>query len=242
MNEKKNKILAESLENLLQLQIIDKELDEANYYSEKIPQTIKLKRENLSSKEKEIEDLNNKLEELRKKRRDLEWEHEDCDRKLKRAQDLLMKVKSNKEYIALQTEIAISKDRLSDVQENEIKLMMEIEDIENAINKLDSEFKELSKKTEEEIASLEKDLEYWMNLQTNIGEKKKQLTAKISPEYLKEYNRIRKKHLKNAIVTVTNNACGGCFGTIPAKKIQELFECNSLITCQMCGRILVLKD
>ena len=62
----------------------------------------------------------------------------------------------------------------------------------------------------------------------------------IDERLLAAYNRIR-TNVRNglAVVTVTRDACGGCFNRIPPQRQVDIRQGKKLIVCEYCGRILV---
>ena len=62
----------------------------------------------------------------------------------------------------------------------------------------------------------------------------------IDERLLTAYNRIRSNvHNGLAVVTVTRDACGGCFNRIPPQRQVDIRQGKKLIVCEYCGRILV---
>jgi predicted nucleic acid-binding Zn-ribbon protein len=64
----------------------------------------------------------------------------------------------------------------------------------------------------------------------------------IAKTDLAVYQRIRKARKGKAVVSVSRNACGGCFARVPPQKILELRRNDRIFTCEHCGRILVSDD
>ena len=64
----------------------------------------------------------------------------------------------------------------------------------------------------------------------------------IDERLLAAYNRIR-SNVRNglAVVTVTRDACGGCFNRIPPQRQADIRQGKKLIVCEYCGRILVAE-
>ena len=62
----------------------------------------------------------------------------------------------------------------------------------------------------------------------------------IDERLLAAYNRIR-SNVRNglAVVTVTRDACGGCFNRIPPQRQADIRQGKRFIVCEYCGRILV---
>ena len=62
----------------------------------------------------------------------------------------------------------------------------------------------------------------------------------IDERLLVAYNRIRSNvHNGLAVVTITRDACGGCFNRIPPQRQADIRQGKKLIVCEYCGRILV---
>jgi predicted nucleic acid-binding Zn-ribbon protein len=62
----------------------------------------------------------------------------------------------------------------------------------------------------------------------------------IDERLLSAYNRIR-SNVRNglAVVTITRDACGGCFNRIPPQRQVDIRQGKKLIVCEYCGRVLV---
>ena len=67
--------------------------------------------------------------------------------------------------------------------------------------------------------------------------------VKIAERLLTAYNRIRRS-VRNglAVVTVTRDACGGCYNRIPPQRQVDVRQGKKLIVCEYCGRILVADN
>lgn len=65
----------------------------------------------------------------------------------------------------------------------------------------------------------------------------------IDERLLAAYDRIR-SNVRNglAVVTVTRDACGGCFNRIPSQRQVDIRQGKKLIVCEYCGRILVADN
>ena len=72
--------------------------------------------------------------------------------------------------------------------------------------------------------------------------KAEQAKQPIDERLLAAYNRIR-SNVRNglAVVTVTRDACGGCFNRIPPQRQVDIRQGKKLIVCEYCGRILVAE-
>ena len=93
------------------------------------------------------------------------------------------------------------------------------------------------KAKKEELDSIEAETAQQVADLTAQAEKAKQ---PIDERLLVAYNRIRSNvHNGLAVVTVTRDACGGCFNRIPPQRQVDIRQGKKLIVCEYCGRILV---
>ena len=149
-------------------------------------------------------------------------------------------VKNNREYESISREIEYQEleqqAAAKKIRENEALI---------------SEKKQLIEETQKTMAARESDLvEKKKELDTIVEE-----TAKEEEELLKErenlvgqidermmvaYTKVRANaHNKLAVVTVSRDACGGCFNKIPPQRRLDIEESKKIIVCEYCGRILV---
>ena len=66
------------------------------------------------------------------------------------------------------------------------------------------------------------------------------LVGQIDERMMVAYTKVRANaHNKLAVVTVSRDACGGCFNKIPPQRRLDIEESKKIIVCEYCGRILV---
>ena len=131
------------LELLISLQKIDKEIKIFNQQKEKIPEEIERERQVFEKINSEINQLNGKIEQAKKERRSKELETQSTTDLLNNTKEKLPNVKTNKEYSAVVQEIENSKSKIDSLEEEEIKLMENIEECQK-------EYEQKLKEKEEE--------------------------------------------------------------------------------------------
>ena len=149
-------------------------------------------------------------------------------------------VKNNREYESITKEIEYQ-DLEQQVAAKKIR--------ENEA--LMSEKKEVVEEAQKELALRESDLvEKKKELDTIVEETAKEeeallkeresLVGQIDERMMVAYTKVRANaHNKLAVVTVTRDACGGCFNKIPPQRRLDIEESKKIIVCEYCGRILV---
>lgn len=63
------------------------------------------------------------------------------------------------------------------------------------------------------------------------------IAAQLSPDLLKRYNTIKKKH-PNPVARVSDNRCSGCGMSLPMNTIKKFASGSAIIECENCARIL----
>ena len=114
--------------------------------------------------------------------------------------------------------------------------------IDNHKKQLDEIQKRLDSK-EKDLEIKKKELD---NIIQDTEKEEKELTAKakemeeeVEDRFLQAFTRIRKSYKNGlAVVKVSRNACGGCFGFIPAQTQSEIRKKKKINTCEHCGRII----
>ena len=235
--------MKESLLKLLELQEIDKKIDDLRRSQTEYPGEITRLQQKLESAEKQLEETQGRAKELDKNRRFLERELETVNLDLKKHQDRLYEVKTNKEYDALQHEIEAMKSRIED---HETAILESIETSEDLKAKL-SEDAVLYKEVEKERRSRIKELTSQLNsVEENVKareEKRATLEVHVDRRPLSVYTRIRKVVRGGvAVVSVEKASCGGCFRKLSPQTRVEVRRQDQVIRCENCGRILVWKE
>jgi hypothetical protein len=232
-----------SLYSLLGLQEIDKEINTLERSKELFPTEIGRLNGELGSARGRIEETEKHAGELDSNRRLMEGELDTINQDLKKHQDRLYEVKSNREYDALQLEIETLGARKD---EHETGILRSIEDHEDLSAKLKEDKdafsdreKEILKRIKELTAALdsvEGDVQTWQR-------KRKNFEKKIDKPVLSTYNRIRKTVKGGvAVVEIKKGSCGGCFRKLSPQLLLEARKINRVMRCENCGRIKVWRE
>jgi len=151
----------------------------------------------------------------------------------------LTEIKNNKEYKALNSEIAYIKDKISDNESSLLELM----ELENEIKEKIATAKSVLEKAEALKKEKESDLrEQIASLDTKIEEVRTQRNdlARTLPVSLVKYYGNMIKHKQNQAVAYTREgSCGACGFVIRQQMRIELQLRRKIIYCENCGRILM---
>lgn len=233
--------MREVKQTLLKLQSLDQEIDELEGERDSIPDK-KIELENALRQETErVEALKKESLDLAKKRKEMEIELESLDDKKVRFQMQLLSVKTNREYEALQHEIADIDRQRSALEDKIIESLERGEKVAEEIKRSEEHLKRESQRIHNQQLALDQRLK---QVEDEIAIKKDErlrLTKGLDATLLKRYERIRSAKGGIAVTTVVSGACGGCFRSIPPHEMQNLKRDDRLIACEGCGRILIWK-
>jgi len=231
--------LQNTLNSLIRLQEIDLNLDNLQEERGDLPKVVNQLKEKIEKLEAKIESDKKIVTDSKVEIKKLELEVNSLSQQLKKYEDQLYQVKTNKEYDAISHETENVKSKNNE--------------FENTILELEEKIETLSKQSEEDAKTLESyKTEYEdsnAELQTKISEsseeenillQEKEIACNnLTKQQINTYNLIRKAKKGTAVAYCNGGICSGCFSFIPPQKVVEIRTMIKMFTCEACGRILV---
>ncbi|MEW6202709.1 MAG: C4-type zinc ribbon domain-containing protein, partial [bacterium] len=234
--------LYEKLGELYKLQQIDSEIINSLRtirHHERTETPIQKKYREMSEKKKEIETQSAPVKaEIRQFQDEVAAFTEKkkaCEDKLFSAgtepKELQFLQKEREQYINL---IKVREDRL-------IKLMIQMDgaeikrkDLEQRLKEIEPEYRKEQDKVEAEVKQLKERVE-------TLKQARKDFRNFEDRELLEMYQQVQREGDGVAIVSVTNEgACEGCYVEVSKNTINQLSNCDGIVTCPRCGRILYI--
>jgi len=228
-------------ELLLKLQKLDDEIDAMRSEEESIPVTKQELDEELESLKQKVQEAKDNSIEFAKKRKELEIELDSMNEEKNKFKTQLFQVKSNREYEALQHEIAALDEKGSGIEDKILGILEQAEEASAMIKQEESRLEEESAKAKTEQAQLDENLK---KLKGDIAiklDERTRLLVDADKVLIKRYERIRENKDGRAVTSVENGACGGCRRHIPPQEMQNLKRDERIIICEGCGRIIIWK-
>lgn len=225
---------------LYQLQKIDSEIDEINKVKGELPLEVQDLEDELAGLNTRIENINAEIDELNSLTRQRKREVDQAKIMIANYKEQQNNVRNNREFDAITKEI--------EYQELEIELAEKrLKEYSAAIKTKKALIDQTNELVAERDADYKAKKEELDSIEAETAQQVAELTAKaesakqpIDERLLSAYNRIRSNvHNGLAVVTVTRDACGGCFNRIPPQRQVDIRQGKKLIVCEYCGRILV---
>lgn len=234
--------IKEQTKYLIELQVIDIQIYSLNTRLNDIPVELENKNKEFEQKKAYLNELEEKMKGLLVKRKKEELELSSKEENVTKLQAQLYQIKTNKEYTAMIKQIEGLKADDSLIEDQILNMLVELDSLKIEIEKEKESLHREERKLNEEKAKLEEERKNIEQELVGFNHKRGQITPKIEPKILKNYERVLKNKNGLALVRVVNNACQGCFLNLPPQVVNEIRMYERIVTCGMCARILYDED
>jgi predicted nucleic acid-binding Zn-ribbon protein len=218
---------------------LDAELNACRTESAHLPGKIEAIDNKLNAIERALTEADAHLDAMKRERRTLEQRVQDGSEKVKKLKVQLMEIKTNKEYQAMLHEISHME---KGIDEDEEKLLIIMDELEQQGAQTGSFRKQ--KEDEKRTLVLEKSehqkrLDHLREKMKRLEGEKPKVLVELDPQLRRRYDRILSKLHDFAVTHIESEICQGCHTRIPPQTALEVRKNDQVITCQVCGRILV---
>lgn len=239
---KKELSIADKLDALFELQLIDSEIDKIRTVRGELPLEVQDLEDEVAGLQTRILNLEEEVTQLETEVSDRKNATKDSETAIAKYKEQQNNVRNNREYESLAKEIEFQEleIKLHEKKSKEAKFKIESkqEVLDEAKTQLELRSSDLeTKKSELDAIISETQVDEDKLLKSSDNAKKN-----IEERLLFAYDRLR-TNAKNglAVVPVNRDACGGCFNKIPAQRQLDIETKKKIIVCEHCGRILVPK-
>lgn len=159
--------------------------------------------------------------------------------KIKKHKRDLDTISSKKEYDALNVEVASLEKRNSNLEDEALQLITQVEEMTAKI----PEFEQNVARTKAEHANAESEhraqLPGWQNRLDDAKKQVTELTAKLPEDWLHAFRRIESTEGPDALASLSGRACSACYTDVTAQQLAVINSGN-IQTCKNCGKFLYL--
>ncbi|MEA2101310.1 MAG: C4-type zinc ribbon domain-containing protein [Thermodesulfobacteriota bacterium] len=230
------------LDGLIELQKVELEAFTDAEALREIPHQIEEIDGIIHARGRNLEAINEEIEELNDRRVPLEAELKEDQALLDAADTRLKQIKTNKEYLALQREVDLSKKRKAVIEEQLIGIMDKIETRQADQERIKESFEEdrgILDDKKNEFETRQKELKARGK---GFDKAAAKIRKTVDPALLRRYDRIRRNKKGLAVVACEDGVCQGCHMHIPPQLYNELVRGDRLISCPVCQRILYAEE
>lgn len=230
------------LEMIARLQQVDNQLRDLEMEKGDLPMLVERMRSNIEKYEQEQVELKDRLGELAKQRRSNDGQMELLKVKQEKYNEQLFAVTTNREYDAIQNEIAANKAQVEAIETSQVALMEEEEMLSGQHDELIQRVKEVSSELSERETELGTKTEETEAEELELQHERDKLRVRIKKPLLAHYERIRAVRSGTGAAHIYAGACGACFAVIPPQRQAEIRKMEDIILCESCGVILLPEE
>jgi len=244
--------MSQYLETIVELQEALNQLGEARERLHGIPDWMRELHDEHVARSAEIQVLDETAEILGRDRRLAEAAIGDAQEKLKKYQQQINRVSTQREYGALLQEIDGAKAQITTCEEQAFSLLDKLEQTQRDLATKREDFRELDQRYAAELARWEEEkpavAQRVAELETQIAG----LKAKLPRGLFSQFERIRERHGRTALAPIRllerpgrgprEWHCGACNYRVRPQVVVEIRNSSDLVQCDSCKRILYLPE
>lgn len=234
-------ITKEQIDILIELQTIETDRYQLQKRLEAKPAKLKSLDEEIESQGSALAGDEQSLTDLKRDYRTFEADMKINAERIKKLQERLRSVKTNREYQATLKEIDDLKAKNSAIEDRALETMDRIDAVEAAVAKEKEDLSLISEEIKQDRAAIEKEMAEEQQRLSELEKKRQDTAGRLDPSLMRTYHRILGLGYAVAIAPVVQSVCQGCNMNIPPQMFNELQRFDSLKFCPFCERILYWK-
>ncbi len=222
----------------LRLQAIDRKIANLDVEIAALPKHIAEIEKKLGSHTRRLESDRAALSANNLERKKLDGDILAHQQKISKLRDQMLGAKNNEQYRAFQNEISYAEAEIRKAEDRILDRMEAAEPLDKAVKAAESSLKAEQKHVEaEKVRAREHTALSQIELAVQHAERKS-VSEQMTPSFLKEYERLRKKSKNTPIADATEGRCDLCQMSLRPQFFQDLKKGDTIMFCESCGRIL----
>jgi hypothetical protein len=241
ITSKEKRRLKDLIEDLIALQDVEIEIYKAEEGLREIPKEVSEIESIITARKKSLDSIDDEISSYEERKVPLEAELKENQAILDAADARIKRIKTNKEFLALQREIDLAKKRKADLEEQVLTLMEKMEKKMSDRQRIKQSFESDRVILDEKMDKLAAQMKELEDILSEYQGKDHHLRKIVESSLLSKYDRIKQSKKGLAVVECNDGVCRGCNMHIPPQLFNELIRGDKMITCPACQRILFVK-
>ena len=231
--------MSPDLERLIKLQHLDSTIHDARQTIAAHPQRLAEAEARLQSAQAVVDAARQRLKDSQEVRRALEKDAALYQGRLTKFKDQLSAVKTNREYTAMQHEIATAQNDLGAAEEKVLERMMEADAITADLKSAEAALADQRKQIEAEKKELADDLSSVQASLAKAVESRATLVKELEPRLLGLFEQVARARKGVALCSATRDGlCSVCHVRLRPAVFQQVRHNDTIVQCDSCQRIL----
>jgi uncharacterized protein len=208
---------------------------------ERGPRTLKLQQDREARQEDQAREAHDALKHLKVTIHDKEVSLKAKHQEIAKHQRQLEKAGSNKEYDALQAEIAAEQKTCQQLENEILEAMSEVEDRTAQLPQLEREVQRVKGEVHQIIEDVQTRRHQFTELLQGTRQQIQEVEATLPEDVRAQYLRLVTARGEDALAAAQGRICSACYTEITAQNYNDLLQGRFLI-CKNCDRILYLPE
>ncbi len=226
------------LEWLIRLQQLDTSANEARRTIDGVPARIEDLNARLAVSITAVETASTRTADKKHERQTVEKSLAEVQGRLSRFKEQLMAVKTNKEYTAVQHEIATAETEVQRLEDAILEHMLEADDLAANVDSAERTLLADRAEIDGERAAIETERAEMKRRLNATSDQRLKLAENIGAAARQLFEAVAKKRLGLAVVEARDGHCTVCHVRLRLQMFNQVMRNTELIQCEHCMRIL----
>ena len=230
------------LKQLIQLQQLENTATEARVQLEDTPARLEVLEARLAEHAEVLDAATLALNEHRTSRATLEKDVAEVQGRLSRFKEQLMTVKTNKEYQAMQTEIAGGEREVGRLEDQLLERMLEADDLSRDVTQAEQRLAEEQTVVAAEREGIEQECTALQAQLATFDVERNKVAEQLPSQAMSLFKTLARGRNGVAVVEARQGRCTSCQVRLRPQLFNDVRSNSALIQCESCQRILYFAE
>jgi uncharacterized protein len=226
------------LDRLIRLQQLETFTEEARRKIADYPQRSQGLEARLEEAKEAVAGIKQRVTASQTTRRSEEKDLATVQARLTKYKDQLLEVRTNREYQAMQQEIAAAQGEVSRHEDRILENMLEADELNRAVKRAESELAKVQADVTAERTALDEEVQQLKVELARSGGARAALVAEISASAMAIFEAVARGRKGVAVAEARQGLCTLCHVRLRPQKFNEVRRNDTIIQCDSCQRIL----
>jgi uncharacterized protein len=230
--------MSPDLERIIRLQQIDQEIESRRKALADLPAALAALDARVEARQGDLNAAKQSQADNQGARRALEKDLAVVQGRLTKFKDQLMEVKTNKEYTAMQHEIATAQDGVRGFEDQILELLVQADELEKAVKAADAALAKEKGEVAKERAGREKATSAMGGEIETLLQQRGLVVGQMSREAIALFDYVARARRGSVVAEARDGHCTACHVRLRPQVFNEVRKGDRLIQCESCQRIL----
>ena len=233
--------MKKKLDMLEELQEVDQLIDTLKAAQNGLQSELGGINQGVDAVREEVAILETSLAKLESEKGELEVTHAAELENITRSETNMKEIKTNKEFQAVGREITAARKQVTDLEEQLLQKIGQIEELTGELAAKKSQCDELAENSAQRVVAKQAEID---KIQSEIDAdivRRESVAEGLPASLVKKFTILREQRRGKALAIARDGYCMGCNMHLPPQLYNNLYKNEELLACPHCQRILILK-